>query len=260
MTTSRSFDRAADIYDETRPLLEPIAKQGIQAILDIVAAKRRLLEVGAGTGRISIPLLQRGLDLVGCDISSKMLRRLHEKFPPARIAQADAALLPFPNAHFDSVLTVHVLHLIPSWREALHEFRRVLVPNGLYLNVRTWVPSEGTIRQRFRAQWQGWLEAQGINTHPVGVRDQSEFAQEMQSLGAQLTQIEVVRYPLTFTLSEEMERLASRIDSLTWDIPDAIFEASIKELRAWVAQEYDDLDQPREDEARMVIDVARFEG
>jgi ubiquinone/menaquinone biosynthesis C-methylase UbiE len=73
MSKSRSFDRAADIYDQTRPLFEPIAKHGLQAILDITGPNARILDVGTGTGRISVPLLERGMDLIGCDISSAML-------------------------------------------------------------------------------------------------------------------------------------------------------------------------------------------
>src|SRR6185369_6050073 len=101
MSNSRSFDRAADIYDQTRLLLDPIAKNGIQAILDLIGPNGRVLDVGTGTGRISVPLLERGVDLIGCDLSARMLRRLQEKLPSARIAQADASLLPFPTAHFD---------------------------------------------------------------------------------------------------------------------------------------------------------------
>src|SRR5689334_24267582 len=112
MTNSISFDRAAHFYDRTRLLHEPIAKHGIQAILDLTGPKARVLDVGTGTGRISIPLLERGLDLIGCDLSAKMLMRLQEKRPSARIVQADASLLPFPASHFDVVLTVHVMHLI----------------------------------------------------------------------------------------------------------------------------------------------------
>src|SRR5689334_6513039 len=87
MNQSRSFDRAANIYDQTRLLLDPIARQGIQAILDITGPEARVLDVGTGTGRISIPLLERGLDLVGCDLSVKMLRRLQEKYSSPRLAQ-----------------------------------------------------------------------------------------------------------------------------------------------------------------------------
>ena len=92
MSNSRSFDRAASFYDQTRPLFEPIAKHGIQAILDIAGQDFRILDVGTGTGRISVPLLQRGADLIGCDISSNMLSRLKDKFPSARIVTVDASL------------------------------------------------------------------------------------------------------------------------------------------------------------------------
>lgn len=69
MNTSYSFDRAADYYDQTRDLPEPVATAGIQAILDVAGLGRRILDVGTGTGRISVPLLKSGADLVGCDLS-----------------------------------------------------------------------------------------------------------------------------------------------------------------------------------------------
>jgi ubiquinone/menaquinone biosynthesis C-methylase UbiE len=259
MSKSRSFDRAAGYYDQTRPLIEAVAKQGTQAILDITGPGARVLDVGTGTGRISIPLLERGLDLIGCDLSFKMLLRLQEKFPSVRIARADAARLPFPTDHFDAVLTAHVLHLIPSWREALREFRRVLVPGSAYLNLKTWEVVGISIRSQMREFWRSWLEARGVNARLQGVRDHAEFLQELQSTGTQLTEVEVVRYPLIYTLREELSRFESRIYSDSWEVPDAIFDASLKELRTWVDNEYGDLDQTREDEVRFAIDVARFE-
>lgn len=258
MTDSISFDRAAGFYDQTRLLHEPIAQHGIQAILDLAGPGARLLDVGTGTGRISIPLLERGLDLVGCDLSAKMLLRLHEKLPAARITQADASLLPFPSSHFDVVLTVHVMHLIHPWREALHEFRRVLVPGGTYLNVKTWEAVGNSIRGRMREFWRDWLKAHGVDPRLPGVQADEEFLSELQSLDAQMTQMEVMRYPLAFTLREELERFASRVNSHTWDIPNAIFDASVEALRTWVTEEYRDLDETRSDEVRFVIDMARF--
>ena len=259
MSNSRSFDRAAGYYDQTRPFLEPIAKHGTQAILDITGTAAHILDVGTGTGRISIPLLERGVDLVGCDLSAKMLLRLHEKFPSARIAQADASLLPFPAHHFDAVLTAHVLHLVASWREALREFRRVLKPQSVYLNLKTWEATGNPIRGQMREYWRGWLDGRGVDAHLPGVQSSAEFLQELKSMGARLSEVEVLRYPVQFTLREELERFSSRIYSDSWEIPDDIFDASMKELRAWVEHEYGDFDQPREDEVRFAIDVARFE-
>ena len=79
-----------------------------------------------------------------------MLTRFHKKFSSEPIAQADATLLPFPTAQFDIILTAHVLHLIPPWREALREFRRVLVPGGSYLHVSTWAPAGISINVKIR--------------------------------------------------------------------------------------------------------------
>jgi ubiquinone/menaquinone biosynthesis C-methylase UbiE len=260
MSTSRSFDRAANIYDQTRPLLEPIATHGLQAILDIIGPNARLLDVGTGTGRISIPLLERGVDLIGCDLSAQMLKRLQDKYSTVRIVQADASQLPFSAHRFDVVLTVHVLHLIPPWREALQEFRRMLVPGGVYLNVRTWDPVGVTIRGRMREYWRSWLETQGVDARPTGLRDDNDFQSELRSLGAQLTEVEVVRYPMTFTVREELDYYASRVNSNSWDIPDDVYNASVEELRAWVNREIGDLNLSRAEEVRVVINVARFEG
>lgn len=259
MNRSRTFDRAANIYDQTRLLLEPIAKHGIPAILDNIGPHARVLEVGAGTGRMSLPLLEHSVDLIGCDLSMPMLRRFQEKLSSARIAQADASMLPFPTGHFDVVLTVHVMHLIPVWRDALREFRRVLKPGGTYLNVRTWAPVGVSVGQQIREFWRGWMTAKGVDAGPVGVRKHEDLLQELRSLDASLTEVEAVRFPDTFNLEQELNHFASHSFSETWDTPDDLFEASMKELRAWAIREYGNLDQEIEDEVRFVINVARFE-
>jgi ubiquinone/menaquinone biosynthesis C-methylase UbiE len=260
MSNSRSFDRAANIYDQTRLLLEPIVQYGIPALIDTIGPDARVLEVGSGTGRISIPLLERGVDLIGCDLSSQMLRRFQEKFPSTRIAQADATLLPFPSAHFDVVMTVHVMHLIPPWREALREFRRVLKPRGAYLYVSTWAEVGVSTSGKIRDFWRGWLRTRGVDAGHSGAREREELLQELHSLGAELSEVEAVRFSDGFNLGKELDRFESRVYSETWDLPDAIFEASIKALRAWAIQEFGSLDYEIKDEVRFLIDVARFEG
>ena len=260
MNTSQSFDRAASIYDQTRPLPEPTATHGIQAIIDITGPEALILDVGTGTGRVSIPLLERGARLVGCDLSMKMLRRLQEKFSSASLAQVDASLLPFPENYFDAVLTVHVLHLVGPWREALHEFRRVLNPGGKYLNIRTYEPSGKSIREQVRDLWRSWVAASGVEVRQPGVQYRTEFREELRRMNASMTEIEVVRYPHTYTLREELQRYETRVYSDLWNIPDDIFEESIPQLRARLVREYGSLDEQVQDEVRFVIDVIRFEG
>jgi hypothetical protein len=152
-----------------------------------------------------------------------------------------------------------VLHLISSWRDALREFRRLLAPGGAYLNVSTWETTGVSPRDRMRRHWRGWLEAQGVDAYLPGARSREELVQELVSMGARVAEVEVVRYARSYTLREELERFEARICSDAWEIPEAVFEASIRELRSWVTEEFGDLDGPHQDTLRFAIDVARFD-
>lgn len=258
MSDSLSFDRAAGYYDQTRSIPEAVVRQGVQAILEIAGPGARLLDVGTGTGRVSIPLLEGGADLVGCDLSRPMLRRLQEKLPGARILQADAPRLPFPTGHFDAVLTVHVLHLIAPWQEALREFKRVLRPGGVYLNVRTYDHTGFSPREQMHQHWRAWVQAQGVEVRQTGVRDPQVIQDELRSMGAALEEVEVTRYSRPYTMGNEIERMRARVYSNAWDLPDEVHAAGMQEVERWVAENYGDLDVEREDDVRFVIDGGRF--
>jgi hypothetical protein len=102
------------------------------------------------------------------------------------------------------------------------------------------------------------MKANGLEAGHPGARERADLLQELRSLGADLSEVEAIRFIESFNLREELNRFAARIFSETWDIPDMLFEESIKELRAWVTAEYGSLDQEIKDEVRFFIDVARF--
>jgi ubiquinone/menaquinone biosynthesis C-methylase UbiE len=258
MSNSLSFDRAAGYYDQTRSIPEAVLRQGVQAILELTGPAARILDVGTGTGRISIPLLEAGADLVGCDLSAPMLKRLQEKHPAMRILQADATRLPFPSSHFDVVLMVHVIHLIAGWQEALLEVRRVLRSGGAFLNVRTYDHAGFSIREQMHDFWREQVEAHGVTLHQPGVRDHQRFLDELETMGAELCEVDVVHYSRRYTLREAMDHFRGRIFSNAWQVPDDVHEASMQEVQSWVEREYGDWDAQREDEVKFVIDVARF--
>jgi SAM-dependent methyltransferase len=87
-------------------------------------AGRATLEVGVGTARIAAPLVERGIALVGVDLSRPMLRRAVEKGLRAGVV-ADGAHLPFCDHAFDAAMTVHVTHLLADWPHVLGEIARV---------------------------------------------------------------------------------------------------------------------------------------
>jgi ubiquinone/menaquinone biosynthesis C-methylase UbiE len=65
-----------------------------------------------------------------------MMRRLREKFSrasiEAKVVDAPAEELPFPDASFDTVLSVHVLCSVADLPKSLSEVRRVLKPDGQF--------------------------------------------------------------------------------------------------------------------------------
>ncbi|MDD8025872.1 MAG: ubiquinone/menaquinone biosynthesis methyltransferase [Acidobacteriota bacterium] len=123
------------------------------------AGGSRWLDVCSGTGDMARALAARapaGTSLSALDFCPPMLRRAAARDAAHRISfvLGNAASLPFPDASFD-LLTVSFatrnLNLFPgALRETCGEFRRVLRPGGVYVNVETSRPPAAIVRLAFR--------------------------------------------------------------------------------------------------------------
>lgn len=105
---------------------------------------RTALDACCGTGDLSLALRKAfgpGLELTGADLSEAMLSAAKKKLPGMKFALAEAKALPFPDASFDLVTIAFAARNLNIDREkllaALREFRRVLKPGGLFLNLET---------------------------------------------------------------------------------------------------------------------------
>ncbi len=258
MPNSVSFDQAADFYDQTRDLPEPIEKIGLPAILAHIKLHGKILDVGTGTGRISIPLTELGADVIGVDLSLKMMSKLRKKNPAARLAQLDAARLPFASRTFDAVLTTHVLHLIGPWREALREFNRVLKPGGVYINTGN-NRREYAASQRLRDYWRSCVESHGGQWRRPGSQRPEDIVAELTTLSTSFEEVELLRYTTTNAPREVLDLIQQRAMSDAWQVPDDIAELAYRETHEWAEREYGSLDQPITDERFFVVQIARFD-
>ncbi|GAB3265680.1 class I SAM-dependent methyltransferase [Chitinimonas naiadis] len=95
----------------------------------------KVIDVGIGTGRGSIPLAQRGMDVTGIDSSQAMLDETQRLAgtTPMTLLPGDVANLPAPSSHFDFLLSLNVVVHFPHWQEILLEWDRVLKPGGRIL-------------------------------------------------------------------------------------------------------------------------------
>lgn len=128
---------AAQEYQHSVYSAEPITRlKNITEIGFVIRhiAGRRVLDAGAGTGRFSIPLGQRGFEVFPLDISAQMLceglESAHKTGQVFPATLGDIEHLPFPAETFDSVVSITVLRHFPHWQPLVREYVRVLRPGG----------------------------------------------------------------------------------------------------------------------------------
>jgi len=136
-------------HDVLLPLYDPLQRFLFRedklrpALLELsqVRAGSRVLDVGCGTGTQAVLTKQAHPDaeVIGLDGDAKALSRARAKASRAGVAvQLDEALataMPYPDAHFDRVVSSLVFHHLEDAdkRRALAEIRRVLAPGGLFV-------------------------------------------------------------------------------------------------------------------------------
>jgi SAM-dependent methyltransferase len=123
-----SFDEVAEAYDRYRPA-PPV--EVLEAVIASCNLRRgsNVLEIGCGTGQLSVPLAKLGVDLVAVELGPHLAaraRRNLDRYPNARVEVGAFEEWPLPERTFDAVVCANAFHwLDPEVRfsksaEALH--------------------------------------------------------------------------------------------------------------------------------------------
>jgi SAM-dependent methyltransferase len=122
------FERAAEQYERGRPDYPSDAIDWLVEQLDL-APGRVVLDVGAGTGKLTRALLPSGAEVVAVEPVAAMREVLHRETPTVRALDGSAERLPLDYASADAVVAGQAFHWFDGSR-ALTEFHRVLRPDG----------------------------------------------------------------------------------------------------------------------------------
>lgn len=126
------YNLAAKEYDKKLSYLNSFEQKQVIPLLGNIEGKK-ILDVGAGTGRLTVILRDHRAVVTALDVSEKMLEELRHKNKHIQTVVGDAESLPFPDASFDIVTAAFLIVHLKNPSRFFDEAYRVLKPDGLLL-------------------------------------------------------------------------------------------------------------------------------
>jgi len=181
----------------------------------------KILEIGAGTGRITIPLLKQGLDVMALDIAPKMLEILKEKAKKENI-EAKTIIADMKNFRlknkFEAIIitfrTFQHMYSINDQLKALKNIKKHLMPNGILI-FDVYNPS---LKYISKGDWQ-WQKDKTINLPSIkgkikiDYRNRYDMAEQMMYQDFRFTypdgRKEIMPLKMRFFFRFEIEHLLS---------------------------------------------------
>jgi ubiquinone/menaquinone biosynthesis C-methylase UbiE len=253
-------DQAAG-FDE-RAAIPAEAVESIAAAVAEIARLRQgdtLLEVGTGTGMLSLLLLAWPIRYIGFDRSPAMLAVFREKVKEARLC---AELLvadgngrwPTEDASVAAIFSARAIHHVDAGHAAA-ETGRVLRPEGGWLILGRMRRPNDSVKPTFRRQMGKLLEEEGYCGRNYDIHTETLFS-ALEAIGGERMEPRVAarwtrrQAPLDwFTAWQGKKGLAG------YDIPEEVKERVLGRLRAWAKERYGNLEAALEQEEYFQLDA-----
>lgn len=236
-----TFDLHAARFERYRALPSGVAQAIRRAVWESTeaASSARVLDLGAGSGRIGRAFIEAGDAYVGADFSLPMLREFRAASSAACLLQADGGRLPFQDCSFELVLLMQVLSGAHNWRNLLCETVRVIVPGGSVVVGHTVTPPAGVDAQ-MKSQLAVILEEMGAASHQSKKsRDQS--LEWLQTGSSRRLRVTAASWMALRTAREFLER--HRSGAQFSRLPAAVQAEALKRLSAWAIKTCGSLDE-----------------
>src|SRR6188508_2428047 len=106
---AEQFASVADAYERGRPEYAPAVVGALAAELRL-AVGAPVLDLAAGTGKLTRPLLISGLDVVAVEPQALLREKLAANVGSERVREGFAEEIPLPNASVDAVTVADGFH------------------------------------------------------------------------------------------------------------------------------------------------------
>ncbi|WP_082590778.1 class I SAM-dependent methyltransferase [Agromyces sp. Soil535] len=207
--SARSFGVAASVYHQARP------GYPVEAIAWLVGDGVRVLDLGAGTGKLTEALVALDLDVIAVDPVEEMLEELEVAVPGVPRILGTAEDIPLEESSVDAVLAGQAWHWFQPDR-AIPEIARVLRPGGvlgLVWNSRDiradWLRQAGEIMHE-RHDASATFESYVKIGPPFGeIEEHTVEWSERMSRGRFLNLVRSRSYFITATASEQAATIAA---------------------------------------------------
>ena len=191
------------MYERARPEYPPEAVDWL-----LPPGAKTVLDLGAGTGKLTRALTARGLEVYAIDPSPKMLDQLRAAVPGAKVSVGTAEDIPLADGSVDAILVAQAWHWVDQ-DVALPSVARVLRPGGtlgLIWNLRDdrvpWV--ERLTRVMHPAESEIFMVTGHIDRGAFGELESTSFEWSMDFTRDEL--LDLVRSRSYFITAEESER------------------------------------------------------
>ncbi len=132
LSSEEGYDLAAEFYDEKEKYLNSFEQNKILPLFGDVSGMK-ILDVGAGTGRLSLQLAKAGAQVTALDVSAKMLELIKRKNGKIQTVVAEAERLPFEKESFDMVTAAFLIVHLKDPSNFFDEVYRVLKDGGKFI-------------------------------------------------------------------------------------------------------------------------------
>ncbi len=259
------YDDQAMAFDERAGVPAEAAQAVADALAEMVGPVKgqRWLEVGAGTGALSLPLLRLPIRYTGFDRSPAMLEVFRERVDAAAGLAADLHVAdgngrwPAEDASTDVIFSARALHHLDP-EHAAAETRRVLrAPGGWLVLGRVRRPPD-SVKSILRRQMRRMLEAQGFAGRSHEARAGAVLAALEQAGGRRMEPRTAARWSHPHRPADSLAAWEGKSGLAGIDVPAEVKARVLADLRAWAAAEYGDSDRPAKQEEWLELTGVRF--